>query len=266
MQRHTPGLSSEATIGLLRALVWRELHDRYRGSVLGILWALLVPLAMLTVYTFVFGFVFRARWAGGSDDPYAFALFIYSGLVPFLFLADVLGRAPVLLVQHASLVKRVVFPLPLLAVGATLAAAVHMMIGLAVLVAAAWLFNGFDAAALLGALLVLPLVLAGMGLAWLLSASAVYFRDLGQAIPALLPVLLFLSPVFYPVEAVPEGFRAWMLGNPLTAVIDSLRAAVLGSGPVEWSGVGIGAAVAAAFALLGWVVFTRLQPGFADSL
>jgi lipopolysaccharide transport system permease protein len=266
MSRQAAGLTGEAMRGLLGGLVWRELHDRYRGSVLGIFWALLLPLAMLAVYTFVFGFVFRARWGGGGDDPYSFALFIYCGLVPFLFVSDVLGRSPGLLVQHANLVKRVVFPLPLLPVGATLAAAVHLLIGLAVLVAASWLLTGFRVSALLALPLMLPLLLAGLGLAWLLSACAVFFRDLGQAVPAVLPLLLFLSPVFYPASAVPPGFRAWLQANPLTPVIDALRAVVLGAGPLDAGGLAIALLVGATLAVLGWIVFGRLQPGFADTL
>ncbi|MCA3227953.1 MAG: ABC transporter permease [Burkholderiales bacterium] len=266
MSRHAAGLSGEALLGLLRELVWREVQDRYRGSVLGIVWALLLPLAMLAVYTFVFGFVFRARWGGGGDDPYSFALFIYCGLVPFLFVSDVLSRSPGLLIQHASLVKRVAFPLPLLAVASTLAAAVHLLIGLSVLIAASWLLAGFKAGALLALPLMVPLILAGLGLVWLFSAAAVFFRDLGQAIPALLPLLLFLSPVFYPVSAVPAGFRVWMQANPLTAVIDALRAVVLGAGPVDTTGLVVAMLMGTALALVGWIVFARLQPGFADTL
>jgi lipopolysaccharide transport system permease protein len=101
---------------------------------------------------------------------------------------------------------------------------------------------------------------------WLFSAAAVFFRDLGQAIPALLPLLLFLSPVFYPVSAVPAGFRVWMQANPLTAVIDALRAVVLGAGPVDTTGLVVAMLVGTALALVGWIVFARLQPGFADTL
>jgi len=256
-----------AQLGLLRQLVHRELHDRYRGSVLGFTWAFVLPLAMVAVYTFVFGFVFRARWAGAGDDPLAFSLFLYCGLVPYLFVADALGRAPALLLGYASLVKKVAFPLPLLALAATAACAVHMLIGLAVLVLFAALAMGhLPWLALLAPLAVLPLVLAVFGVVLALASSGVFFRDLAQAVGVVLPVLMFLSPVFYPVDAVPEAFRPWMRANPLTDVIESLRMlAIHGTLPdiSAWLLALTGSIVLCA---LGWLWFRRLAPGFADLL
>jgi len=256
-----------AQLGLLSQLVHRELHDRYRGSVLGFAWAFVLPLAMVAVYTFVFGFVFRARWAGAGDDPLAFSLFLYCGLVPYLFVADALGRAPSLLVGYASLIKRVAFPLPLLAVAATTACAVHMLIGMAVLLLfAAVALGHVPWLALLAPLAAAPLLLATAGVVLALSSSGVFFRDLAQAVAVVLPALMFLSPVFYPVDAVPESFRPFMRANPLTDVIESVRALVIhGALPdlVPWLLSLAGATVVAA---AGWLWFRRLAPGFADLL
>lgn len=256
-----------AQLGLLGQLVRRELHDRYRGSVLGFAWAFVLPLAMVAVYTFVFGFVFRARWAGAGDDPLAFALFLYCGLVPYLFVADALGRAPALLVGYSALVKKVAFPLPLLALAATAAAAVHMLIGLAVLLLFALLALGqLQWTALLAPLAVLPLIIATLGAVLALASSGVFFRDLAQAVAVGLPVLMFLSPVFYPVDAVPEPFRAWMRGNPLTDVIESLRLLVVQGALPDAGAWLMSLAGAAVLAAIGWLWFRRLAPGFADLL
>lgn len=253
-------------IDLLFQLVRRELHDRYGGSVLGVVWALIVPLSMLAIYTFVFGFVFRARWAGAGEDPFTFSLFLYCGLVPFLFLSDTLVRAPTLIQQHAALVKRVAFPLPLLAAALTAAAVVHMLIGLVILTAFAWFVHGrIDLLALLAVPAIVPLVLAGLGLAWIVSASAVYFRDLAQAVPALLPVILFLSPIFYPVSAVPAVMRDWMLLNPLTAVIENIRSIVIAGVAPEPASLLAGIVLGSAIAFAGYLWFSRLQTGFADA-
>lgn len=256
-----------SALGLLRQLTYRELHDRYRGSVIGFAWAFVLPLAMVAVYTFVFGYVFRARWAGAGDDPLAFSLFLYCGLVPYLFLADALGRAPSLLFQYASLVKKVAFPLPLLALAATIAATLHMLIGLGVLTLFATLALGkLPSTALLAPLAVLPLVVAVLGLVLILAASGVYFRDLAQAIFVVLPALLFLSPVFYPISAVPESVRGWMRANPLTDVIETLRALVIDGAPVALAPWFLAMAAAAMVAALGLLWFRRLTPGFADLL
>lgn len=254
-------------LDLLHQLVRRELHDRYGSSALGLVWALLLPISMLAIYTFVFGFVFRARWAGAGEDPFTFSLFLYCGLVPFLFVSDALGRAPTLIHQHGALVKRVAFPMPLLAVATTAAAAVHMVIGLVILTAFAWFVNGrIDMLALLALPMVVPVLLAGVGLVWIVSASAVYFRDLAQAVPALLPVILFLSPIFYPVSAVPPAMREWMLLNPLTSVIENVRSVVIAGAAPEPVSLLTGIVLGAALAVAGFVWFSRLRPGFADAL
>jgi lipopolysaccharide transport system permease protein len=251
---------------LLKHLVSRELNDRYRGSVLGFGWAFVLPLAMVAVYTFVFGFVFRARW-GGADDPYAFALFLYCGLVPYLFVADALGRAPTLLLGYGSLVKKVSFRLPLLAAAATVGACVHLAIGFAVLIGFAWIAQGsVNAIALLAPLAAVPLVLAVFGLVLVLSSSGVFFRDLAQAVAVVLPVIMFLSPVFYPISAVPPGFRAWMNANPLTGVIENVRALVMNATLPDAGAWLMACAAGALVAAFGLLWFRRLTPGFADSL
>jgi lipopolysaccharide transport system permease protein len=255
------------TLDLLHQLVRRELYDRYGGSALGIAWALMVPISMLAIYTFVFGFVFRARWVGAGDDPFSFSLFLYCGLLPFQFLSDTLCRAPALIHQHGALVKRIAFPMPLLAVAMTAAAAVHMTIGLGVLTVFAWFVHGRIALpALLALPAIFPLVLAGLGLVWIISASAVYFRDLAQAVPALMPVLLFLSPIFYPLSAVPAVMREWMLLNPLTSVIENIRSVVVTGATLEPVSMLTGMVFGSVLAFAGFLWFSRLQPGFADVL
>jgi lipopolysaccharide transport system permease protein len=254
-------------IDLLRQLVYRELYDRYRGSVLGIAWALVLPLSMLAIYTFVFGFVFRARWPGAGDDPFAFSLFLYCGLLPYLFLVDTLARAPTLMRQYGALVKRVAFPLPLLGAAMTIAATLHMFIGFGVLALLAWAVHGHVELTALWALpLALPLLLAALGLVWIIASSGVYFRDLAQAVPAVLPAILFLSPVFYPVTAVPAAFRDWMLLNPLTTVIDNLRSVVIAGATPDLSYLAVGCLLGGGLALVGLLWFARLRPGFADVL
>lgn len=255
----------------LLPLVWqfaqRELGERYRGSMLGFAWAFLVPAAMVAMYTFVFGVVFRARWGQAAGGPAEYALFMYAGLVPYLFIVDVLGRAPLLLVGHATLVKKVAFPLPALALASTIAAAVHMLIGFGVLLALALLATGaLPWTAVLIPLLVLPLVLGTLALMLVLASTGVFLRDLSPFVTAALPVLMFLSPVFYPLSAVPESFRGFMLLNPLTPVIEAIRGALLEGSLPSFGGWLLQVALAGLALALGLAWFRRLRPGFGDVL
>jgi lipopolysaccharide transport system permease protein len=255
----------------LAPLVWqfarRELGERYRGSMLGFAWAFLVPAAMVAMYTFVFGVVFRARWGQADGGPAEYALFMYAGLVPYLFVVDVLGRAPLLLVGHATLVKKVAFPLPALALASTIAAAVHMVIGFGVLLVLALLTKGaLPWTAALAPVVVLPLIIGSLALMLVLASSGVFLRDLGPFVAAALPVLMFLSPVFYPLSAVPESFRAFMLLNPLTVVIESLRAVLLDGTLPSMGGWLLQMLIATAGLAVGLAWFRRLRPGFGDSL
>jgi lipopolysaccharide transport system permease protein len=255
-----------ARLALLRQLVQRELQDRYRGSLLGFAWAFLLPLGMVSIYTFVFGYVFNARW-GASSSPVEFAVFLYCGLVPYQFVADALSRAPGLLFGYAPLVKKVAFPLPLLALAATLASAVHMLIGFVVLMGFAGLaLDRVPVAIVLAPIAALPLLLFALGAMFVLSSASVFFRDLSQVVLVLLPALLFLSPVFYPASAVPDAMQAVMRINPLSGVIENVRALVTGRTTVDVVSLAVATLAGGATAALGALWFRRLQPGFADAV
>jgi len=252
--------------GLIYQLTRREILGRYRGSWLGLAWSFVTPLLMLTVYTFVFSVIFNARWAGAHAGRLEFALMVFTGMVAFLLCAEVLGRAPALLTQYTSYVKKVVFPLdtlPLVLVGSAL---FHALAGLAVLLLFVLFSHGLAWPVLALPLALLPLVLLLAGLAWMLAALGVYFRDLGQAIGLVLAMLQFLSPVFYPLEAVPAAFRPFMAWSPLTIPVEAMRSVLLrGSWPDMTALLGYWL-VALLVACLGHRLFQRLRGGFADVL
>ncbi|GAB3259922.1 ABC transporter permease [Chitinimonas naiadis] len=251
---------------LIYQLARREILGRYRGSWLGLAWSFVTPLLMLTVYTFVFSVIFNARWAGTHPGKLEFALMVFAGMVAFLLCAEVLGRAPALLLQYTSYVKKVVFPLdtlPLVLVGSAL---FHALAGLAVLLLFVVFSRGLGLTVIALPLVLLPLVLLLAGLAWALAALGVYFRDLGQAVGLLLTMLQFLSPVFYPLDAVPELFRPFMAWSPLTIPIEALRAILLRGAWPAWDAL-LGYWLVAVFiAWLGHRIFVRLRGGFADVL
>lgn len=252
---------------LLRQLVRREVSGRYRGSLLGIGWAFLNPLVMLAIYTFVFGFVFQTRWPGlEGEQGIGFAVALFAGLLPFNFFAEALGRAPSAIVAQPNYVKKVVFPLALLPMTIVLTALTHAGIGLALLVAAQAACGKLSLWVLIVPLAWLPLVILTLGLAWFFAALGVFLRDTGQLMGMALSALLFLSPVFYPASALPETLRPWLLLNPLTVPIETMRAVLIERHAPDWSTLAAYFMVALFIGWLGWRWFEKTRKGFADVL
>lgn len=252
---------------LLAQLARRDIASRYQGSAVGILWAFFAPVLMLLVYTFVFGYVFKARWMGAETDTSFFALNLFAGMLVHGFLAECITRSPTLLQQQTNFVKRIVFPLWLLPLVPLVSALFHTCISFLVLfIAHTAIMQSMHWQLLLLPLLIIPFVFFLAGLVWMLAGFGVYFKDLAQITPLVVTVLMFMSPVFYPAQALPEHLRPLMYMNPLTPAIETVRG-VLFEGQLP-SAFGYGAYLLAGsvFALLGWLVFKRLKVGFSDVL
>lgn len=255
---------------LIRQMARRDAVGRYQGSVLGLAWSFFHPLLMLAVYTVVFGVIFKARWGSGPDAPGSnvdFALILFVGMIVHGLFAEVLNRAPGLILANANYVRRVVFPLEILVPVSMLSALVHTGISLLVLTAALLLHRGSipPTAALLPLVLV-PLLVLTLGLGWILASLGVYVRDIGHVVGVVTTILLFLSPMFYPVEAVPESFRAAIHLNPLTLVMEQCREVLIWGRVPDWAALGLYLAGAAVVAVAGFWFFQRTRKGFADVL
>lgn len=250
---------------LIARLAKRELTARYRGSLLGMLWAVINPLLMLGVYTFVFTTVFQARWGTGDSGSPQFALLLFSGLILFTILSDCVSRAPGLLLENASYIKKVVFPLEILPVTVLAVALVNAAIGLVILLLFHLLFLGLPpATVLLLPLVIAPLSLTALGLSWFLASAGVFLRDIRQVVGVCITMLMFLSPIFYPVSAVPERFRVFIHLNPLTPILEQSKDLLFWGripSPVDW---GLSMLAAWVIAWLGYVWFTKTRRGFAD--
>ncbi|CAO3460677.1 O-antigen export system permease protein RfbD [Azospirillum argentinense] len=250
---------------LIARLAKRELTARYRGSLLGMLWAVINPLLMLVVYTFVFTTVFQARWGTGEGGSPQFALLLFSGLILFTIVADCVNRAPGLLLENASYIKKVVFPLEILPVVVLAVALANAGIGVGILLLFHLLFLGLPpVTVLLLPLVLVPLSLMTLGLGWFLSAAGVFLRDIRQVVGVCVTMLMFLSPIFYPVTAVPERFRVFIHLNPLTPILEQSKDLLFWGripSPIEW---GIATLAAWGIAWLGFVWFMKTRRGFAD--
>ena len=253
---------------LICQMTRREVVGRYKGSVMGLAWSFFNPVFMLAVYTFVFSVAFKARWTTGVEESKSqFALILFAGLIVHSLFAEVLNRAPNLILSNINYVKKVVFPLeilPAISMGATL---FHSLISLGVLLAAFALFNGYlHWTAIFIPLILLPLVFLTLGLAWILASLGVFLRDVGQTIGIVTTVMMFLSPIFYPVTALPEEFRPWIMANPLTFIIEQTREVLIWGHLPNWIGLGIYTLAATAIAWVGYAWFQKTRKGFADVL
>lgn len=252
---------------LITALTKREVIGRYRGSFMGILWSFFNPVFMLAVYTFVFSVVFNARWGGGSDSKTEFALILFTGMIIFNFFSECVIRAPGLILSNTNYVKKVVFPLEILSIVALGAAAFHLVISVIVWLLFYVIFFGMPhPTLLLLPFIALPLALFTIGITWLLASLGVYLRDVGQIVGVVITAMMFLSPIFYPVSALPEQYQVLLHLNPLTPVIEQTRQALVWGNVPDlklWSAYLVGSA---AIAWLGFAWFQKTRKGFSDVL
>lgn len=206
-------------------LTEREVLSRYRGSLLGMAWGFLNPLAMLAVYTFVFSQVFKARWGNLEDSgPIGFAVNLFAGLIVFNFFAECANRAPGMVLANPNYVKKVIFPLEILAgviVGGAFFNALTSLIVLAIFELVG--FRHIPLTALWLPLVWLPLLTGCLALTWLLGALGVFLRDVGQIVAVLVSMLMFLSPIFFPLSALPARWQPILVMNPLAPVIEQTR-------------------------------------------
>lgn len=250
---------------LIQTLVVREVLGRYRGSALGILWSFFHPVFMLSVYTFIFSVVFKARWPGGSESKTEFALILFAGLLVFNLFAECISRAPGLILANVNYVKKVIFPLEILSWVSVGSALFHIFISFGVWLIFYLIFFGMPKPTLLlFPLVLLPLLLFSLGLSWFLASLGVYLRDVGQIVGLVITGLMFMSPIFYPVSALPEGFRILFHLNPLAAVIEQTREVLIWGIFPKVTVLLIELLLSSLFAWLGFAWFQKTRKGFAD--
>lgn len=246
------------------ALTRRDIEQRYRGTALGFVWPFAYAALLLGVFSLVFSVILRVRWEGALGNS---ALMIFAGLVPFLFIAEVLTRSSVCVIAVPNFVKKVRFPLALLPLSLVGSALVIAAINALILCVAVLATSGsLPWRALLIPVVFVPMILFAIGLSMFFGALGVFFRDLAQVMPLIAQVLMYLAPVAYPRTIVPERFGRYIDMNPLTWFVETIRALLFGGMLPPFSQWALQTLMWLGFAALGYAFFHRTRRMFADLL
>jgi lipopolysaccharide transport system permease protein len=260
--------SLRANQDLILALAKREILGRYRGSTFGLAWSFFNPLLMLAIYTFFFSFVLKAKW-GGSDlgSPADFAVILFVGLIIHSMFSECIMRAPTLISGNVNFVKKVVFPLDIFPWVALLSALFHMIVSLFVLLIMMILFGEpIPWTIIFLPLIFVPFLLMTVGVTWFLAAIGVFFKDVSQMMSFASTILLFLSPIFYPLASLPPSLQTISFINPLTLIVEQTRqVGLLGQFP-DFAGLALYTLISLIVAYGGFWFFQRLRKDFADVL
>lgn len=263
------GHSLAHKLQLIHVLARREVDSRYRGSALGIVWSMVTPLLMLAIYTFVFGTVFKSRWVGSSinDSPMTFAVILFTGLILFQIFSETVNRAPTLMLSNVGYVKKVVFPLEILVPVALCNALFHGAVSMLVLLPCIFIvFDSIPPTAFLLPVVVAPLLLFTLGISWFLASLGTYLRDIGQITATITTALLFLAPIFFPLDALPEWVRPLLVVNPISLPVEQAREVLLFGNLPDFVGIGLYTLLSIAVCTAGFVWFQKTKKGFADVL
>lgn len=251
---------------LIYQLTAREVAARYKGSVIGIGWSVIQPLLMLMVYTFVFSVIFNAKWGTDPDESRAvFTLVLFMGMITFSIFAEVVNTSPNIVLAHMNFVKKVVFPLEVLVVVRLFSTIINACFSLLVLLAGIIIINRFlPVTALLLPVVWLPLFLFTCGCGYFLASFGVFIRDLEVGVGIFTTMLFFLTPIFYPVRAVPDSFRVFCTLNPLAMFVEESRAVVLYERLPDPAWFCMNLILSVFIFAGGFIWFMKTKKGFAD--
>ena len=249
---------------LILSLARRELLARYKGSALGVIWALLTPVVTIAIFTFIFAGIFGARF-GVSASPWDYAIHLFCGLLPWTMFQEAVLQSSTTIVSHANLVKRVVFPLETLPLAQTLASLGNQLFGtVALLIAILLIRQQFPVSIFWLPVLLIPQLLFTLGIAWLIASLGVFLRDIAQGINLFMMAWMFLTPIIYPESIVPARYWLFVNLNPFTPLIRSYRRVLIEGTAPDWSGLAYFSAFALVSFFFGYWWFARTRKNFAD--
>lgn len=251
-------------LNILYQITIREIKVKFQGSILGFLWPIITPLLLLSIYTIIFSQVFELKWEISSDSQMSFAIFLFSGLVLLNFFNDVISRAPTLISSQSNLVKKVSFPLELLPVSTVLVSLFQLIINILILFLFIIIESDLNASIIFLPIILISLVLFASGFSFIIASLGVFIKDLANIIPIICTLLLFLSPIFYPLSAVPENLKFMIMMNPLSMIIEQMRdIIILGIYP-DFTIAGIYFSSSVIICYFGYQFFMKTKKGFSD--
>jgi lipopolysaccharide transport system permease protein len=271
MKNPTSVFSLGASIVKNHQLIWqmtkRNVVGKYKGSFFGLLWSLFNPLIMLSIYTFAFSVVFKAKWGIENEGHLDFALILFASLTIFNFFGEVLGASPTLIVSQPNYVKKVIFPLEILPVISLFTSLVHTGISILIFI----VFFGVIHLSLPWTLLLLPfiflpLMLMTLGISYFMASLGVYLRDVGYLIGHIVQILLFTSPVFYSLERLPVVFQKFLILNPIAYILENSRKVMIFGQTPDWIILGYYTVFGIILVITGYWWFQKTRKGFADVL
>jgi|AntAceMinimDraft_1070359.scaffolds.fasta_scaffold31221_2 lipopolysaccharide transport system permease protein len=252
---------------LLRMFISRDVQSRYKNSWGGLFWLLVQPIIMLSIYTLVFQHILGVKWGMKASSGIEFALNLYLGLMIFNIFAESLQAAPTVLRGHSHLIKKVLFPirvLPTVPVGLALSDAAF---GLTVWVVIYVIMVGPPPlTALYLPLVILPLMLSLIGLTWVIASLSVYMRDIAQIVRFVVTALLFLSPIFFPLQSMPTDLQTILAFNPLAIEIEMIRGVMILGVQPEWGSYFSFLGFSLLIYIGGYIWFDLTREGFVDVL
>jgi len=261
----TPLLCAGGNRHLLGVFIVRDVKGRFAGSIGGVCWTLINPLATIVIYLFVFSLVLRVQATVAETGTDSFGIYLLSGLFPWLIFSEGLSRSAGCLIQNANLITKVVFPVELLPVGAVTASLVINGIGM-VLFLGYLLIAGYGHLTWLLLFLLIPiLMIFTWGIASLLAAASVFIRDIPELLAIILMVLFFATPIIYPASMIPAGISPFMALNPISIFISLFGNALL-LHQTDWLLIAQGGILALISYCIGSWFFVRAKPAFGDVL
>jgi lipopolysaccharide transport system permease protein len=241
-------------------LVWRDVKVRYKQTVFGATWAIVQPFVTMIVFT-----IFFKKLANMPSDGIPYPIFSYSALLPWIYFSGAVNNAGMSLVLNRRLLTKVYFPRLAIPASSAFCGLVDFGIASIMLLAMmAYYRVSLSWELLMWPLLLIPLVLLTLGVGMIFAAMNVRYRDVRYALPFVVQVWLFVTPVIYPTSLIPERFRPLLALNPLTGLIEAFRASLLPSRAINWSLLGISIGTAVLVFLVGLAYFRKTERTFAD--
>ena len=245
---------------LISSFARRDIKARYKQTALGVAWSLLQPLSMMIVFTLVF-----SLFAKVPSDGLPYPVFAYSALIFWMFFSNTISGGTMAMTSNGILIRKIYFPRETLLTSVVVAGCLDLAI-------ACLLFGGmllyYKIAITAAVVWVIPLValqiVLGLGVTSLTAAAHVNFRDIGHALPLMLQLWMFASPVGYPISVIPDWLRPFYMLNPMAAIIDGYRRAVLLGQAPDLGALAVSVVITLAIAVIAFPVFKRAERTFAD--